>query len=402
MRKAFYGFKRAGADYGVRVCKVMVVLKYKRVRDVSQSGYVRGYVLALIYVDDIILAGPQEQVDIAWEELDKALHFGEKSKMYPMLTVYMGVQHELICFLDNGTAVYKVHQTNYKKKVVAEYKQDVKKQHLRASSTPMDERVNWFDGHELPGEMASVCRHYVMALMYVARGSAPEIYHAVTVLARLVTKWTMLQDRQLDKLMCYVDTYDEDGLWCWSNPNDRDVASLLVDWDSDLAGRFDTERSTTGYIVAVEGPSTWFLADWKSRLHDKIDISTPNAELIGGADAMCRSATPTADLLEQITERDWSVRHRTANSTAKLDIDVGWSRAMRFLRRQHRLSISLMHELMNDPEKALEKADTNENRSDVLTKSLGPQKHVEAERLLFIGRGLNDVSDGKHFGRRRL
>ncbi len=74
---------------------------------------------------------------------------------------------------------------------------------------------------------------------------------------------------------------------------------------------------------------------------------------------------------------------------------------MRHLRRQHRLSISLMHELMQDPEKRLEKAASDENKSDLLTKALGPQKHLAAKRMLCIGATYEEAV-GQRFGRRRL
>ncbi len=71
------------------------------------------------------------------------------------------------------------------------------------------------------------------------------------------------------------------------------------------------------------------------------------------------------------------------------------------MRRHHRLSIGFMHEVLEDPEKRLEKAASAENRGDVRTKPLGPQKHLAAMRALYIGKTYEDVL-GARLGRRRL
>ena len=65
----------------------------------------------------------------------------------------------------------------------------------------------------------------------------------------------------------------------------------------------------------------------------------------------------------------------TDNSTALLDIQTGCAKMMRYLKRQHRISVGMLSEAFDRPGHILAKTGSGENTSDALTKPLGPEVH---------------------------
>jgi hypothetical protein len=65
----------------------------------------------------------------------------------------------------------------------------------------------------------------------------------------------------------------------------------------------------------------------------------------------------------------------TDNSTAKLDLETGWSKGMRYLRKHQKVSISLFQEALDNEDTVLLKRGSAENRSDILTKPLDAVAH---------------------------
>ena len=87
------------------------------------------------------------------------------------------------------------------------------------------------------------------------------------------------------------------------------------------------------------------------------------------------AAASLAGTLEQIYNRVTPLVLGTDNSTAKLDLEVCWSKGLKHLRKHQRVSISLMNEALDKDDAFLLKSPTTENRSDLLTKALPSQTH---------------------------
>ena len=100
IRKAFYGFKRSGADFGAHFKKKMKSLKLRgwvvrKVRDVTSSVWIIGPVLIIVYVDDVSPHGPRKETyEVSWL-LDALLGVSEKSKKNPELHRFVGIERSI-------------------------------------------------------------------------------------------------------------------------------------------------------------------------------------------------------------------------------------------------------------------------------------------------------------------
>ena len=158
IRVAMYGLKRSGADFGQKLIKDMTSTGWKKVRDTSPSMWIKLRCLAIAYVDDIGLSGPKGEAYIEYASLDKRIGFGKKSKDHPELTMYAGICYEALGFTKSGALRYRLHQIGYCEMLVSKYKKMKGISMLKPVSTPMNENIEIFEGHDLPGVEAPRAR----------------------------------------------------------------------------------------------------------------------------------------------------------------------------------------------------------------------------------------------------
>ena len=125
---------------------------------------------------------------------------------------------------------------------------------------------------------------------------------------------------------------------------------------------------------------TRFLLDGLSKLIGATSLSTPDAELCSAAMCLARLAFPLLQMLEEISDRSIDLVALTDNSTALLDIQTGYAKAMRYLKRQHRISVGMLSEAFDRPGHVLATTASGGNTSDALTKPLGPEVHERHAR----------------------
>ena len=171
------------------------------------------------------------------------------------------------------------------------------------------------------------------------------------------------------------------GLVSAINPRDLENYWTVLFWDADLAGSDGTTKSTAGGLLFVVGEhGTRFLPDGLSKLIGATSFSTPAAELCSGAMSLARLAFLLLQMPEEIAGGSIDLVALTDNSTALLDIQTGYAKAMRYLKRQHRISAGMLSKSFGRPGHVLAKTASGENTSDALTKPLGPEVHERHAR----------------------
>ena len=110
------------------------------------------------------------------------------------------------------------------------------------------------------------------------------------------------------------------GLVFKVNPMDYDTFFMCGLWDADHAGSDDTTKSTGGFLLLIKGPYTKLLLDYGSRLQTATSKSTPEAELVSGADALIRSFIPMQTMAEEVYSRDVEIELWGDNTTAVDDM----------------------------------------------------------------------------------
>ena len=98
--------------------------------------------------------------------------------------------------------------------MIKRYTDEVGKSKLRTVHVPgIENQVErtMADAEE-PGDLAKSCRRHVCGLLYICRGSRPDISFAVGCLSRRLHKWRKIDDKRLNQVMSYLATYPDLGL----------------------------------------------------------------------------------------------------------------------------------------------------------------------------------------------
>ena len=130
---------------------------------------------------------------------------------------------------------------------------------LSKVATPfLDESTAWCPPEGPPtGALAPIALKVLMKVLYAARVARPDLLSATCMMARRVTKWDADCDRRLHRLMCYINSTKDyvQTSYCGDRMDDLKLALFC---DADFAGDKSDSRSTTGVVVCVAGPTTFF------------------------------------------------------------------------------------------------------------------------------------------------
>ena len=96
-----------------------------------------------------------------------------------------------------------------------------------------------------------------MKLLYGARMCRYDMLHAIDMLVSPLSTWTIVQDRQLHKLMCYVHRTLDWAQYGWIGDSANDVVICLFA-DTYFAGDPQSNTSTSGVHLCPIGPSSSF------------------------------------------------------------------------------------------------------------------------------------------------
>jgi hypothetical protein len=96
------------------------------------------------------------------------------------------------------------------------------------------------------------------------------------VLASCAAKWTHQCDRDLHRLICYINTTKDHAVigWCGSPAS---MLELRARADADFAWCVRAVRSAAGVALAVEGPNARVVVNGVSKRQPAVSHSTPEA-----------------------------------------------------------------------------------------------------------------------------
>ena len=309
--KALYGHPDSGTMWEQHCDRKVRELDFVPVGEEWPSMYFHKklQLLLVIYVDDLKLAGPEENLTKGWEMLRSKLNIEPETD----LGLYLG------CILSKGSS--KLHDgtpvstmtydmEGLLKLSVERYLdivgKDTKLKHVSTPSLPEETKKHksrapcpgdpkkkvacpWcsheFDpdapefykpgtigedvspGESARGALAPHAASVLMKLLYAARIAPFDLLRSINSLARNVTKWTVDDDAKLYHLMCYVNSSLSKRMTGWVG-NKFDDLSLSLFADADFAGCAQTLRSTSGSHMHIQGKHTRFPLSGGSKRRD--------------------------------------------------------------------------------------------------------------------------------------
>jgi len=195
--------------------------------------------------------------------------------------------------------VLSISQEQYFDKVLKKFKMDDSK----PSSTPESlEKLTLEDAPASEEEKKIMTnlpyRSAVGSLMYGALGTRPDITHAVNEVSRYLSNPGQKHWQAVKRIMRYIKGHVKDKLIYQSYVH-HDIKSWMpcveTYTDADWGGDLDTRKSTTGYIIKIDGNTI----SWTSRRQASITLSTAEAEYMAITDAT-KEVLWTRQLIKEI------------------------------------------------------------------------------------------------------
>ena len=214
-----------------------------------------------------------------------------------------------------------------------------------------------------------------MKLLYAARLARFDLLRPINALARHVTKWSKEDDKRLHHLMCYVNWSKGKKMIGWVGDSlDRIHVAMYA--DADFAGCADSQRSTSGCHVNLQGKHTRFPLVGNSKRQGCVSHSTPEAEIVAADATVKNHGLPCAVFWEGVMQSQPNVIFYEDNQTMISVARTGKNPTMRHIKRTHGISIAWLHEMFQRKEYALVYELSSKMAADIYTKAFIRWKHA--------------------------
>ena len=129
----------------------------------------------------------------------------------------------------------------------------------------------------------------------------PDLYWAVNLLARAVTKWTKACDRRMERLVSYINCTKDHKIHNYvGDPPEHCFLALFQ--DASFAGDLSDSKSTSGGILCRVGPNTFVALSWMCKKQTAVSHSSAEAEVISLDAGLRMEGIPALLLWDQILE----------------------------------------------------------------------------------------------------
>ena len=193
-----------------------------------------------------------------------------------------------------------------------------------------------------PGRLQSIAASILMKILYAARLCRYDLLRATCRLAQYVIKWTVECDKRLLRLIRYIDSSKHLRQAGWVGDSIDKLEPHLYA-DSDFAGCEQSQRSTSGAHLNIEGPNTRFPIIGRSVRQGCVSTSTPEAEIVAGFMAYKNILLPSYDIWDALLGNEYhSVFHEDNQAMIRVT-KSGKNPTMKHLNRCHRVSVAWLH-----------------------------------------------------------
>jgi hypothetical protein len=267
--RALYGLKQSGRLWHLELRNKLLAHGFVQAESDPSMFILRsdtGTVLAVVYVDDCLIAGRTQaevqNVVTLIQQLFTCVVLGEPK-------LFLGVE----IARDRAARTLTISQGALVDSILAKYSHFGIKPRL----VPMQPSRKLTKDGEPMDEPQELYGSLLGSIMYVSNGTRPDITYATNRLARYTQNPKRGHWEALLYLLGYLLRYPHVGI---TYGGERGVR---VYSDADHAGDTDTSRSTGGYAVIVNGGMT----SWRSKIQASVAKSTCEAEYRASNAAAC-------------------------------------------------------------------------------------------------------------------
>lgn len=255
-------------------------------------------------------------------------------------------------------------------------------QYCNSSKYPMEQKLQLDKDETGQAVNATDYRCIVGSLRYLTH-TRPDISYAAGVVSRFMEKPTIKHQQAVKHILRYVSGRVDHGLVYMREERKKVITGFT---DSDLAGDVVDRRSTGGMCFYLNDN----LVSWVSQKQRVIALSSCEAEYMAATTAACQSIWLRGLLSEisgqQVGAVTLCVDNRSAIELMKNPILHGRSKHID-------VRFHFIRECIERGELVVKYVPTQEQRADILTKSLGRVKFEEMKKLI----GVQDLATVKKY-----
>ena len=399
--KALYGHPDAGGLWEQHLKSILKTIKGTEVPEYPGNYYFPDSKLLLsTYVDDLTLAGPADQHAAFWERLTAAVDVEPPEPIYRILGrnhIYASLEVEPNATTTVNAAMRACpnalvfDMVDYAQQTIELYLSVAKVDSVKPAQTPFVPEGSLSDDCDEPGELAPKACSILMKALWLARLSRPDILKPINDLATRVQKWTKNEDKKLLRLIQYLQ-HSKNYRLVGSVDDPAEALYLELFCDADYGGDKEDVKSTSGGYLVLKGPNTTFPLAWLSKRQTSVSRSTTESEVVSLAHSVYTEGIPALQLWSLLFDRPVQLILREDNQATIIVVEKGYSPKLRHISRTHKVNLSGLSELLDDPDIKIEYVDTLEQLADIFTKALQPQKWYHALCLLGIRTDLGEQS----------
>lgn len=291
--KSLYGLKQSPRNWFKKLGETLRSKGFKPL-GTTCCTYVRytgeEQVVIIAYVDDIVIMSMNnEKVDEVKKELGILFPITDLGKLHQLLAVKFERSQD--------GRKFKLTQRAYTKRVLRRFGME----NCTPVRTPMMENYHAMVGCVSPTDedrkqVAKVpYREVLGSLLYLARRTRPDISLAVGILCRSSHDPTMGQWMSVLRILRYLKGTLEYGVFIGGTPVKERKVHIEAYTDADWAGDRTDRRSTSGYILLMNGGAL----SWASMKQKCTALSSTEAEYVGLSEC-CRAIARVRNLFVEL------------------------------------------------------------------------------------------------------
>ena len=339
LHKALYGHPEGSAYWQQHLHEILLKLGGEEFPNLPSVYPFKSLGLVLcVYVDDLTSSGRRSLHDEFW----RSLSLSQKVEFEPFatLTRVLGRCHRFVCWQQKKALA--LESAAFAKQCVQLY-ESVASLAVKPQLTPhLDVSTLPAAGDEARGQLTESGARILMKILWLARLSRPDLLVAVTTLASHVCSWRKNDDRRVHRLVGYIlNSVDHAMILCINDPPSE--LRLVLYCDSDFAGCVDTSRSTSGYVLAIEGSASFALLSWSSKRQKVVSRPSTEAEFVALSEALFNDAIPMLEVWESLIPRILCripLHIYEDNQACITMVKKGYSAKLRHLAKTHRVNVA--------------------------------------------------------------
>ena len=217
------------------------------------------------------------------------------------------------------------------------------------------------------GELSTIALRVLMKIMWATRSARGDSQRAVGALSSMVSRWTVLEDKKLHRLVCYLNSF-ADYMRIGFIGDTAKGLRLMLFTDADFAGCQDTKKSTNGGFLCITGPNSFFPLSQISKKQTAVSLSTTEAEIVSMVYGLKMLGLPSLDLWETVLDKPMFIDLLQDNQATMRVAITGKHGSLRHTGRTHGVSVAWLHHEVKSQDINLCDCDTTCMAADIFTK----------------------------------